>query len=659
MSANPIDHADAFDTYLPIDIDDAELERILEKAELPALLAALAKLTGDTSLVPPSLKPPHTRKSFIPMPQGGLDEAQQKEARRLAFDAIRRYRDGEIQTPGHTDDAELRAIVSFLITRDFDDYRDLLIHEVADHDVGAPRWTLSELDPDRPFKVLIIGAGITGVVAAYRLKQAGVEHVVLEKNPEIGGTWWENTYPGCRLDTSNYAYSFSFAQKTDWPQKFSRQSEIQDYVLKVAHDYGVRDRIVFNTLVRSVIYDEEAGEWEVTAVTDGEVRVHRANVVISGTGQLNSPKLPNIEGMDSFAGASMHSARWNHDVSLKGKRVAIIGTGASAYQIAPAIADEVGKLEVFQRSAPWLLPTADYLDDISPELMWLFRHIPGYARWYRFWQFWLATEGRMPTVTADEGWSEEGSIGAINHAFRQELEAEFRRQLADRPDLIDKVIPTYPAGAKRLLRDNGQWSATLRKPHVDLVTEGIERIVPEGVVTADGVLHEVDVIAYATGFRADEFLADMEVRGRDGVEVHEYWDGDPRAYATMTVPGFPNFFICGGPNSAVAANGSAIFIVECSIEYILECIRTLVVKRLKDMEPTDAATDAFVGKIDRANRARAWGAEGVTSWYRNKTGRVSAVWPFELLEFWNMTRGPAEGDYRFTPLGELTTQAAE
>ncbi|KEQ52341.1 flavin-containing monooxygenase [Sphingobium chlorophenolicum] len=659
MSANPIEQLEAFDTYLPIDVDDAELERLLEKAELPALLAALARLTGDVGLVPASLKPPHTRKSFIPMPQGGLDEDQQREARRLAFEAIKRYRDSDDKRIAEISEDDLKTIVSFMITRDFSEYRDLLHHEVADYDVGAPQWKLADLDPDRPFKVLIIGGGIGGIANAYRLKQAGVDHVILEKNPEVGGTWWENTYPGCRLDTSNYAYSFSFAQKTDWPQKFSRQPEIQDYVMKVADETGVRDRIVFNTVVKSVIYDEEAGEWEVVAITNGETVVHRANVVISATGQLNAPKYPNIKGRESFAGASMHSGKWNHDVSLKGKRVAIVGTGASAYQIAPAIADEVGTLEVFQRSAPWLFPTADYLDDISPELMWLFRHIPGYARWYRFWQFWLATEGRMPTVTADEGWSTEGSIGAINEAFRQELEGEFRRQLADRPDLVEKVIPTYPAGAKRLLRDNGQWSRTLRKPNVSLVTDGIDRIVPEGIVTEDGVLHEVDVIAYATGFRADEFLADIEVRGRDGVELHEYWDADPRAYVTMTVPKFPNFFICGGPNSAVAANGSAIFIIECSIEYIMECIRTLVVNDLKDMEPTEAALDSFISRIDTANRARAWGAEGVMSWYKNSTGRVSAVWPFELLEFWNMTRGPVESDYRFTPVDALTSQAAE
>ncbi|KXU30505.1 monooxygenase [Sphingobium sp. 22B] len=649
---------DVFDSYLPVTIDDAEIERIVEKAELPSLLAALAQVNHDLDLIPASLKPPHTKRSFIPLPHGGLDEAQQKEARRLIVEAIRQYRDrGSVPKEPLSRD-EMTQLVGFLITRDPVEYGDLLRHEIAQPDTGAPDWTAGEIAPERDFRVIVLGGGITGIATAYRLRQAGVDFVVLEKNSQVGGAWWENTYPGCRLDTQNYAFSYTFAQKIDWPQQFSTQPEILNYLVRVSHDYDIRDAFIFNTVVESAIFDEEAGEWVVTAVTDGETRTYRGHAIVNGTGLLNAVKLPDIPGVETFAGPAMHSAQWDHGVDLTGKRVGIIGTGASAYQIAPSIADQVGQLSVFQRSAPWLLPTPTYLDDISPEMIWLFRHIPAYARWYRFWQFWLATEGRMPIVTVDPDWTEKGTVSKLNAQFRAELVAEINRQLADRPDLVEKVTPTYPPGAKRLLRDNGQWARTLRKEHVELVTGNIERIVPEGVVTADGRLHEFDVLIYATGFRTDEMFADIEVRGRDGIEIHDYWNGDPRAYNTIMVPHFPNLFIPSGPGAVISANGSAIYMTEVSLEYAVKCLKLMLENGWQAIEPTEAATKRFTDWVEEANTRRAWGIEGVGSWYKNSTGRTSKLWPFELLDYWNLMQTPVLEDYAITALPDRA-EAAE
>src|SRR5439155_13663394 len=317
--------------------------------------------------------------------------------------------------------------------------------------------------------------------------------------------------------------------------------------------------------VGSATWSEADRRWTLQVRNrDGRDETVVADAVISAVGQLNRPLYPEIEGRDSFAGPSFHSARWDHSIDLRDKRVAVIVTGASAVQFIPEIAPRVGELLVFQRTPPWFGPTEDYHAVVAPGLRWLYAHVPSYSEWNRFHIFWKMGDGVLPGVRVDPDWEpKDHAVGLFNDILRQLLTGYLDSEFADRPDLRDKVLPSYPPGAKRLLRDNGVWARTLKRENVELITETIREITPDGVVTADGVAHDVDVVIYGTGFQASKFLTPMTVTGRGGVDLHEHWDGDARAYLGMTVPGFPNLFCLYGPNTNIVINGSIIYFSEC------------------------------------------------------------------------------------------------
>lgn len=626
----------------PFAEDEAALREVLLQAELPSLLPALAHLTGDLSLLAEDLRPPMRLLASGVEPQGGMSPAAQDKARELAVTALLAYRESGYRVAASPSVEQLQQIMEFITGPEPGEYLPLAVHELGmPTDMGAPQWTKEQLAPDRDFRVVVIGAGQSGLASAHRLAQAGIDFVVIEKNDDVGGTWYENSYPGCRLDTSNYAYSFSFAQKDDWPEQFSPRDAIYGYFKDVARDFDLERHVRFQTEVVSAVFDEATERWTVTTRSaDGTVDELVADAVISAVGQLNRPSYPDIAGRDSFAGPSWHSATWDHEVDLTGKRVAVIGTGASAYQIVPSIADSVAALSVFQRTPPWMLPTPTYHEPIPDGLRWLFRHVPYYSRWYRFFQFWTSVEGRRPFMVVDPEWQHPVSISARNEELRQALVAHLERQFGDRPDLLEKVMPTYTPGAKRMMRDNGVWPAALKKDHVDLVTDGITAIEPTGIRTADGVLHEVDVIVYATGFQASDFLAPMRIVGRGGVELHEHWAGEARAYMGVHVAGFPNLFCLLGPNTNLVINGSVILFSELGVHYVLECLRLLLGEGRRTVDARQDVSDAWNAEVDVASRGMAWGASTVNSWYKNASGRVSQVWPYQLLDYWDMTRAP-------------------
>lgn len=636
-----------FDTVRPIHAERSEIEAAVADAELPSLLAALAMLTGDERLISEELRPPLPPMGATIAPQGGMSQEMQAKARALSVAAILSYRNAGCPAPAMPDAAFLDRIMKFLAKGAGSEYLPLLRHELGlPRDIGAPTWRKSELAPERDFSVAVIGAGLSGVAAAYRLRQAGVPFVVFDKNPDVGGVWWSNTYPGCRLDTPNFAYSLSFAQKPDWPQQFSRQPEIRKYIADVADRTKIRSNIRFNTEVVAMTWDEVAAKWNVKVRrADGTSEVHAFNAVIAALGLLTRPLIPEIPGLETFGGAAFHSAEWPADVSLEGKRVAVIGTGASAYQIVPSIVDRVARLSVFQRNPPWMLATPTYHDDLKAGMAWLLRHIPFYGRWYRFWQFWIAAEGRFPLVQVDEDWQHPVSVGRANERLRQECLAMLEAQFADRPDLLEKMTPAYPPGAKRMLRDNGVWAAALKREHTSLVTAGIARIEKDAVVASDGERYPADVIVFATGFTASDYLAPVTIVGRQGKNLHDWWAGDCRAYLGVTVPGFPNMFMTAGPNTGLVVNGSAIFSAECAVEYSLSAIKALFEKGAAAMDCRMDLFEAFNDKVDRENLTKAWGVATVSSWYRNSAGRASQTWPFPLLDYWRVTQKVEIGDY--------------
>ena len=613
-------------------------------------MATLAMLTGDRSLIASELKPPSPPMSTVIAPQGGMSKEAQDKARRLAVDALVRWRDSGQALGGKPDRALMDACVQYLIRGDLEEYRSVLEHELGiAQDLGAPGWTRDEIAPDTPFRVAVIGAGVSGIAAAYRLQQAKVDFTVYEKNDEVGGVWWENRYPGCRLDTPNFAYSLSFAQKANWPQQFSRQPEIHAYLATVAESAGMRRQIRFGCEVDAMRFDEERAIWTLT-VRDrsGAVSQEEFNAVITAVGILNRPSLPDIPGLDTFQGRIVHSATWPEDLDLEGKRVALVGTGASAFQIGPSIADRVAQLKVFQRNPPWMLPTPTYHDDIKPGMQWLLNHVPYYGRWFRFWQFWIAVEGRLPLTEVEDDWDHPVSVGRKNEELRQGCLEWLARQYQDRPDLLAKMTPNYPPAAKRMLRDNGVWAAMLKKPHVELNTSGIERITPQGIETKDSTAHDFDVIIFATGFKASDFLWPMAITGRGGQDLHrDCWAGDCRAYLGITVPGFPNLFMTGGPNTAVVINGSAIFSSECQVEYTMRALRHLLASGHAALDCKTGPFDQYNAWVDAGNLKRAWGAARTTSWYKNSKGRASQTWPYGLLDYWNLTAKFTPDDYQY------------
>ncbi|MEZ5143736.1 MAG: FAD-dependent oxidoreductase [Acidimicrobiales bacterium] len=623
------------------------LHDALEQAETAALLPAVAALTGDVSVLREDLR---VDPILSMMPGAEVPEAQLAEARRAALDALVRFREGGGQPAPPPSPADLRAMLDFVVGgAPVDDYVELFREElhIEGADLRAPAWSLEAIAPDRHVRAVVIGAGMSGLLAAHRLGQAGVDVTVLEKDVDVGGTWLENTYPGCRVDVPNQFYSYSFLQRDDWPQHFSTQEVLLDYFRDAAVTMGVRDRIRFGTEVSSMRWDDGRAVWVVaTRDRDGGEGTVEAEVVVSAVGQLNRPKLPDIDGMERFAGPSFHSAHWDHSVGLAGKRVAVIGTGASAMQLIPAIAAEVGHLDVFQRTPAWLIPTEDYHDRVSPQQAWLFRHLPGYAHWYRFWLFWRNAEGMLPLVTVDPDWEPEGeSVSALNDLLREFLTQYLREQFGDDPELLAAVTPHYPPASKRVIRDNGIWAATLRRDDVSLVTDPIAEITETGVRTADGTVHEADVIVYGTGFQASRFLTPMQVIGRDGVDLHERWGGDARAYLGVTVPGFPNLFLLYGPNTNIVINGSIIFFSECEVRYLCGLLELLVSGGHRALECRPEVHDAFNAEVDAGNRTMAWGVATVNSWYRNEHGRSAQNWPFTLLDYWQRTRRPNPDDY--------------
>jgi 4-hydroxyacetophenone monooxygenase len=637
-----------YDKVEPIVASDAEIENHVQQADLPALLAALAVLTGDERLLAEDLRPPHQVMGASIKPQGGMSEEAQAKARELAVQALISFRDqGPMQ--GFPDEAWMEKAMGFIARDAGRDYLPLLQHELGlPRDLGAPAWTKQDVAPGRDFKVAVLGAGLSGVAAACRLEQAGVDYTVFEKNGGVGGVWWSNVYPGCRLDTPNFAYSYSFAQKGDWPDQFSRQTEIQKYVAHVANSANVQDRVRFNTEVISLAYDEPSARWKLTArYDDGSVREHWFNAIITAVGQLSRPAWPDVPGLESFGGRLIHSSEWPEDMDVKGKRVAVVGTGASAYQIVPAVVDEVKELLVFQRNPPWMLPTPSYHDAILPGMAWLLKHVPYYGRWFRFWQFWIAAEGRLPLVEVDPEWQHPVSVSGPNERLRLECMAHLEGQFEGRPDLLAKSTPTYPPGSKRMLRDNGVWASALKQPHTRLITDHIQSINPGGIVTADGQEYPVDVIVMATGFTASDYLAPIEITGRDGKNLHEWWNGDCRAYQGIVVPGFPNLFMTGGPNTGVVVNGSSIFSAECAVEYALHAIGLMLSDGYAAMEVETAPFEAFNDMVDKGNLTKAWGVPRAHSWYKNKFGRASQTWPFTLLEYWQLTSAVKRQDFRF------------
>jgi cation diffusion facilitator CzcD-associated flavoprotein CzcO len=494
--------------------------------------------------------------------------------------------------------------------------------------------------PPETFDVLIVGSGFSGLGTAINLKREGKRSfVVLERGDDVGGTWHYNTYPGCGCDVPSHLYSFSFAPNPDWSQTYSLQPEIRDYLRRCADDFGVRPHVRTGHEVTSAAWNEDERVWDVeTAQGD-----FRARVLVAGLGPLTEPKIPDIPGLESFEGKTMHSARWDHDYDLRGKRVASIGTGASAIQYVPAIQKDVAQLHVFQRTPPWIFPHSN-----RPIRDWerrLYRAFPPLQRLVR---------GGIYTTRelAVLGFAKNPKLLGIADKMAR---AHMHKQLAGRPDLIEKVTPDYDIGCKRILPSN-KWYPAISQPNVDLVEGGVEEVRGNAVVGPDGVEREVDVIIFGTGFEVTDMPASRRLRGRDGELLSDVWRGSPKAYMGSTVAGFPNFFMLLGPNTGLG-HSSMVYMIESQIAYLMDALRTMDSEGAETIEVRGETARAYNEAIDQRMQGTVWNT-GCQSWYLDDTGRNGTLWPDWTWRFRQRTARFDPADYALEKARERVPVAA-
>jgi cation diffusion facilitator CzcD-associated flavoprotein CzcO len=512
----------------------------------------------------------------------------------------------------------------------------------ADHGTPSPQLG----DDGEPLGVAILGAGFGGICMAIKLVESGRRDVVVfEKASALGGTWRDNTYPGCGCDVPSHLYSYSFEQQPSWSRTYARQPEILAYLERVAAKRGIDRHIVFGTAIETVAWDETTRLWRLTA-RDG--RQFAARVVVSAVGALHVPKMPAIAGLERFSGPAFHSARWRHDVNLAGRRVAVIGTGASAIQFVPEIALTVASLTVYQRSPPWVLPRRDRV--VSPTMRRLFAVVPGLLRLWRAIAFWRA------------------EVVALGLAYKPKLmgrgqkrSARFKeREIADEK-LRLKLNPFYTMGCKRMLLSD-DFYATMTRPNVELVTEPIREVRPGSIVTADGHDRPCDVIIHGTGFEAFNPAASVDVRGREGRRLADAWRDGPEAFRGVAVAGFPNYFMLMGPNSGLGHN-SIVFMIEAQVHYIMQCLRWLDEGRMTAVEVrddvqrtyNDRLRSSFARTVWQNRSGNAWQLP-CTSWYVDAGGRNTALWPGLSVGYWMAMRRPRIDD--FVPASPVVTAGA-
>ena len=502
----------------------------------------------------------------------------------------------------------------------------------------APSSALPAPELPERVRVLVVGAGFAGLGTAIKLDEHGFgDFLVVDKGQTVGGTWRDNTYPGAACDVPSQLYSFSFAPNPDWSRSFSPQPEIQAYLERVARESGVLDRFRFGVTVQDAAWDEDEQVWRV-GTDHGEVV---ADVVVTGSGGLSEPKLPDIEGIDSFAGEIFHSARWNHDYDLTGKRVAVIGTGASAIQIVPEVAKQAAHLDVYQRTAPWVMPRGDR--PYKAIERFAFRHLPFVQRAYRTGIYW-GRECFVPGFTVNPRLAAPAKRLALQN---------IERGIAD-PELRKAVTPHFQIGCKRILISNDYYPA-LDSDHVDLVTDGIREITPAGIITVDGTEHPVDAIIVATGFYTTEQPISEHIKGRDGRTLADSWrETGMAAYKGTTIAGFPNLFQIVGPNTGLG-HSSMVFIIESQIAYIRSALQQMGEQGLGAVEVRQDAQDAWNADVQRRMKRTVWSTGGCESWYLDSHGRNTTLWPRTTFKFRELLRSFDPDQYVVTTRDDATT----
>jgi len=638
-----------FSSSFDIPADDELIARALQDASIPTLMMSMIHMSGDASLLEGAIRPAG---AYINEYQGYMSEEDKATVRAQALQVIKTFRDGGCQLPPPPDRDTIHRMMNFFVAQEVpEEYLPMMLEEMEldGRDQRSDNWGSEVPQQQREqHKVLVIGGGMSGVLAAVRLQEAGLPFVVIEKNSSVGGTWFENRYPGARVDVSNHLYCYSFEPAHHWTQYFAQQPELRKYFEDVVSNHHLQENIRLNTEATRAVYDEDTNLWTVDTIdADGNTETHVVNSVISAVGQLNRPKLPDVPGVEAFQGQWCHSADWDTDMDYRGKRVIVVGAGASAFQIVPTIAADVAQLTVFQRVAPWMFENPIYHEQVPEGKKWCLEHLPFYTRWFRFLLFWCACDGAYDTVVVDPEWPhQERSVNEMNDFVYQMFSDYIRGQVSDNEELLLKVLPDYPPMGRRTLQDNGSWLGALQRDNVTLEAQGISEVTAEGVIANNGEVFSADIIIYATGFKTDQFLWPMEIRGRGGQLLSETWSEEPSAYLGITVNGFPNFYCMFGPGTNLAFGGSLVFNGECQMRYTMECIKLLLQSGDKALECTEEAHRNYQRRFREQHAKLIWEHPNVHSYYQNKQGHVTLLWPWKIIDMWRWTKRVDPGDYK-------------
>jgi 4-hydroxyacetophenone monooxygenase len=625
---------------------------IVADANVPALLMVVFQITGDARWLRAPFTPSRTA-GLEENDDGGLPPEVRAEVRDVAALALHRTALGDPIAIPRPDAPMFVAMMSVCMGEDVSvEFATMLTAEWdavtgADEADSAPA-PLPPSPVGSHSEVLVIGAGVSGMTISRALALRGIDHVLVEKALEVGGAWRDNSYPGCGVDTPSHIYTHSHF-RFDWSRHFAKRDEVFAYMRGYADEMGIRDRILLGHEVVEATWDERARRWDLALRSSSGEVIHRtARILVGATGQLNIPKIPDLPGMEDFRGELFHSAHWPSDIDLQGRRLAVVGSGASAMQIVPKVLGIPEQILLFQRSPQWIAPNEVYFTTLSESKRALLRDSPLYRFWYRARLEWTQNDRVQPSLRRDPRWPHpERSINAVNDGHRAYYERYIASELADRPELIPSVTPDYPPFGKRMLMDNG-WYAALKDPSVELVTEAVAGFTPNSVVTADGREFGADVVVLATGFQTVKLLHPITIRGRDGVELHDYWGpDDAHAYLGIAVPGFPNLFLMCGPNTNLGHGGGWIQVAEFQADYIARAIEQLRDRGASAMEVHPGVEAAYTARVDAKHEQMIWTHPGMRNWYRNAAGRVVTNTPWRIVEYWQMTREVSDADYRW------------
>ena len=616
--------------------DEARFGEAVAAANIPTLLMVLVQLTGETHWLDEPYRP-RRQQGMGDNDTGGLEPRHQTEVREAVLEAIVAWKNGRaVALPNPSEE-----MLVTMLGVSMDEHVPAEYGAFTSAQLGqTPFLENRPIDVPDGFKVFVIGAGASGLCAAVNLQAAGVPFEIVERNPAVGGVWWENRYPGAGVDTPNHLYSYSFASY-DWKQYFCLRDELHGYLEHVTDTFDLRDKIEFDTTVVRIAYQSDRKVWSIeTQGADRTVSHREANVVISAAGLFNPPIEPNIPGLDSWTGEKWHTARWPTDSTVTGKRVAIIGNGASCMQTGPEIQHEVESLTIYQRSNHWAAPFEQFRKEVPDALRFLFQECPLYRAWYRVRLGWTFNDRIFTTLHKDPDWEHpDRSLNAHNDGHRAFFTRYVIDELGDRADeLLPKVLPTYPPFGKRMLMDNG-WYRMLRNPRVELVDNPITRIEGRTVVTADGTAREADVLVMATGFDTLRMISTYETIGRSGRSLREAWEDDnAKAYMGTVVPDFPNFFMLYGPNLQPGHGGSLIFVVEMQVRYIMDMLGKMAALGLDSVEVRDEVHARYNAGVDAEHENMVWTHPGMSTYYRNDRGRIVINSPYRNVDVFDMTR---------------------